>query len=183
MTATQELPPEERAATRCASDASAQRLAAQRRARSASPLQPRVRRHATTHTLAILVGRYPKTMGIAVIIRDKELGLAVVTFGDLRHLIADPLQALSQRVDVAGRPVEPNAFVVLRLDRQAGPLIEPEVQTLVVNHAAYEPAVLSHCSVHGQPQTLYPKTEALVEICTWDNWNARLHQHRRLLAA
>jgi len=75
-------------------------------------------------------------------------------------------------VDITGPPVEPDALVVLWLDRCACPLIEPKVQMLIVNHAADETTVLPHRSVHAKTETLYPEAQTLVEIRARDD---RIH--------
>src|SRR6266513_378947 len=89
----------------------------------------------------------------------------------------------TQSVDIMGRPVEPNALVVLWLDRCARSLIEPKVQVLIVNHAADEATVLPHRSVHGKTETLHPEAQTLLEIRAWDDRHTRHHVHRRLLSA
>jgi len=122
-------------------------------------------------------------MRVPVVIRHKELSLAVVAISELRDDIAKALQALPKRINVRGRPVEPNPFIVLRWSRSARPLIEPEVQMLVVHHATYELAVVTHCTVHGKTEPVHPKAKTLFEISTGDNWNAGLYEHRCLRAA
>ena len=86
-------------------------------------------------------------------------------------------------MDITGRPVEPNALVVLWLDRCARSLIEPKVQVPIVNHAADEATVLPHRSVHGKTETLHPEAQTLLEIRAWDDRHTRHHVHRRLLSA
>ncbi len=54
---------------------------------------------------------------------------------------------------------------------------------LVVHHATYEPAVVTHCTVHGKTEPFHPKAKTLLEIGTGDNWNAGLYEHSCLRAA
>jgi len=111
-------------------------------------------------------------MRVPVVIGHEELRLAIVAISDLRDDIAQALQALPKRMNVGGRPVEPNPFIVLRWSRIARPLIEPEVHVLVVDHATDEPAVATHWTVHGKTEPFHPKAKTLLGIGTGDNWNA-----------
>src|SRR5260221_3079 len=128
-----------------------------------------------------LVCSHSETVGVAVVIGHKKFSLTVVALLDLRHRVAELLQAFPDRVEVAWRPVELNAVIVLGLDWCSRALIEPEIGVLVVNHAADEPAVLPHGAVHGEIKALHPETQAPLEVRTWNDWNARF-QHHLLLA-
>ena len=50
-------------------------------------------------------------------------------------------------VDVCRSPVETDSVVLLRLDRIAGTLIQPEPHLAFVQHAADQPAVIIHLSL------------------------------------
>src|SRR5258706_15791730 len=80
-----------------------------------------------------LVGSHSETVGVAVVIGHKKFGLTVVALLDLRHRVAELFQALSDTVEVARRPVELNAVIVLGPDWCSRALIEPEIDVLVVN--------------------------------------------------
>src|SRR5438105_15017658 len=80
-------------------------------------------------------------------------------------------------MDITWTPVEPNALVVLRLDRCAGALIEPKVQVLIVHHTADQAAVLAHRSVHRKSETLDPEAQTLLEIRARDNRHTGFHVH------
>jgi hypothetical protein len=88
-------------------------------------------------------------MGVAVIVSDKELGLSVVAILYLRNGVTELHKTLSERLDVARRPVESYALVILRLRRRTSSLIEPEIQPLVMNHASDQATVLPIGTIHG----------------------------------
>ena len=67
------------------------------------------RPHFGAHRLAVLIGRYPEAMGVAVIVRDEELALSVVTIHDLRYGVTELQESRSERSQVGRRPVEPYA--------------------------------------------------------------------------
>src|SRR5689334_1727036 len=54
---------------------------------------------------------HPKTMIEPVVIHQKELGLPVVSCGDLRHVKAQRLQLAPQIVQILRRPIQPDAFI------------------------------------------------------------------------
>src|SRR5215471_11946396 len=108
-----------------------------------------VRRHFCGHGLAALVGCYTETMGVAVIVRDKELGLSVVAIHYLGYGVTQLQKTLPERLNVARRPVESYPLEILRLVRRTSSLIEPEIQPLVMNHAPDEATVLPHGTIHG----------------------------------
>src|SRR4051794_13090578 len=116
-------------------------------------------------------------MGVAVVVRDKELGLSVVALHDLRNRIAELQETLSERLNVARRPVEPYALVILRLDRRASSLIEPERQPFVMDHASDEAAVLPDGAIHGQPKAVHPEAQTLLQIGAGYDRNARVNEH------
>src|SRR6516162_3270544 len=115
---------------------------------------------ALRHRLAALIGRYSEAMGVAVIVRDKELGLSVVAIHQPRNGVTELQKTLSLRLNVVRRPVESYALVILRLDRRTSSLIEPEIHPLVMNHASDEATVLPHGTIHGQPKPV-PEAQTL----------------------
>src|SRR6516164_9690877 len=121
-------------------------------------------------------------MGVAVIVRDEELGLSVVAIHYLRNGVTKLQKTLSERLDVPRRPVELYPVVILRLDRGTRSLIEPEVQPLVMNHAADEAAVAPHGTIHGQPKPVHPEAQTLLQIGAGYDRNARVNEHLRLRA-
>src|SRR5258706_3396309 len=123
---------------------------------------------------------HSETMRVPVVIGHEELGLAVVAIRDLRDDVPQVLQALPEHMNLGGRQVGPKSFIVLGRSRITVALIEPEAHTLVVDHAANEPAVATHGAVHGETEAFHPKAQTLLEIGTRDNGNARLYEHRCL---
>jgi hypothetical protein len=111
-------------------------------------------------------------MGVAVIVSDKELGLSVVAIHDLRNRVTESQETLSERPNVARRPVESYALVILRLDQGTSSLIEPEIQPLVMNHASDEATVLPHGTINGQPKPIHPEAQTLLQIGAGYDWNA-----------
>ena len=122
-------------------------------------------------------------MGIAVLIRNKEFGLSVAAIHYLRNRVTELKEPLSERMNVARRPVEPNALVIFRFDRRTSTLIEPEIQPLVMNHASDEPTVLPHGTIHREPEPVHPEAQALLQIGTGYDRNAGINEHLRLLVA
>src|SRR4029077_2673824 len=118
-------------------------------------------------------------MGVAVIIRNKELGLSVVAIHNLRNRVPVFQEALSQRLEVGRRPVELYAMVILRPDRSTSSLIEPEIQPLVMNHASDESTVPPHGAIHRQPKPVHPEAQTLLEIGAGNDWNAGFNEHLR----
>src|SRR5882672_10099902 len=82
-------------------------------------------------TPAVLVDCHSKTVRMPVIVRHKELRLTLGAIRDLRHRVAQRFQPIPDCVDVTRRPVESNTLMILRLDRRACPLVEPEAQALL----------------------------------------------------
>src|SRR6185436_648088 len=123
------------------------------------------------------LGRYSEAMRVAVIVGDKELGLSVIAIHDLGNRVAVLQQALPHRLDVARRPVEPDALVRLRLDRRALSLIEPERQALIMNHASDEAPLVPHRPIHGQPKPIDPEAQTLFQVRAGYDGNARLKMH------
>ena len=130
--------------------------------------------------VTVFVGSDSETVGVAVVIGYKKFGLTIVAILDLRHGVAELLQAFSDGAEVVWRPVEPDAVIVLRSDRRSRALIEPEINMLIVNHAADESVVLPHRAVHRETKAFHPETQAPFEVRTWNDWNARFQQHSLL---
>jgi hypothetical protein len=126
---------------------------------------------------SIVTGSYSKAVRITVVISDKELGLSIVSILDVRNRVTELQKTLSERLNVARCPVEANALVILQLDRRISSLIEPKKQTLVMNHASDETAILPHGAIHGQPKPIHPEAQALLQIGTWYDWNAGVNEH------
>jgi hypothetical protein len=121
-------------------------------------------------------------MGVAVVVRDNELGLSVVPIFQLGNRVTEVQQARSLRLEVIGSPVESYALVILLLDRRTIPLIEPERHPLVINHASDEATILPHGTIHGQPKPIHPEVETLLQVGTWYHRNTRINGHLRLRA-
>src|SRR5688572_2892944 len=89
-----------------------------------------------------------------------------------------------QFLQIAGRPIEPDAFIVLRPGDRAVALIEPEGNVFVVHHAADQSIVAPHGAVHGEPETIDPEAQALFQIragnyrSTGLNFHGCLHVNR-----
>ena len=64
------------------------------------------------------MGCYSEAMGVAVIVRDKKLGLSIVAILNLRDDETMLQQAVSPLLEVGRRPVESYPLVVLRLTRE-----------------------------------------------------------------
>ena len=116
----------------------------------------------------------------AIIIRNKELGLAVDPIYDFRDLVAEALQPVAYLVQIGRCPIKSDSFVVLWLDRGARALVEPKDQVLtVVNHTANELSVAPHLSIDGKTETLDPKAEALFDVGTGDHGETGFNDHGR----
>lgn len=122
--------------------------------------------------LRLLIGRYAEAMRVAVIVSYEELALPVVTLLNLRDTVAKLQEAFSERAKVAWCPIQPKSLVVIRLDRRTEALIEPKAKVLVMHHTTDKAAVLSHGTVNGQAQTVYPKAKTLFEVCARDDGHA-----------
>src|SRR5207237_10193842 len=127
--------------------------------------------------LAVLSGSHSEAMGVAVIIRDKELGLSVIAIHYFRNCVTLLRKALSERLNVVRRPVESYTLVILRLGRRTSSFIEPEIQPLVMNHASDESTILPHGTIHGQPNPVHPDAQTLPQTGAGYDWNARFNQH------
>src|SRR5262249_31804953 len=139
-----------------------------------------VRRHFCGHGLAALVGCYAEAMGVAVIVRNKELGLSVVAIHYLGYGVTQLQKTLSERLNVARRPVESYPLEILRLVRRTSSLIEPEKPPLVMNHTSDESTVLPHGTIHGQSKPVHPEAQTLLQIGAGYDRNARVNEHLRL---
>jgi hypothetical protein len=133
----------------------------------------------------LVVGGYAKAVRMTVVVRDKELGLSIVSILDRRGRKAQPQKAFPECMNVAGRPVQRKPLVVVRLDRRgACALVEPEVQSLVMNHAPDKTPILAHGAIHRQAQAIHPETKALLQVGARNDGNAGLNEHdgRRAVA-
>jgi len=122
-------------------------------------------------------------MRVAVLVREEEFGLAIVSLADVRYRIAEAMQTLSRFLNIDGIPVQPNAFIVLWLDGRTSPLIEHEAHVALVEHAEDEPAIFPHLGIHPEPEAINPQTQASFQIRAGDDGYARFESHPFLLFA
>ena len=120
---------------------------------------------------------------MAVVVREEEFRLPVVAIPYLGNQETESQEPLSERMDVPRCPVEPHALVILRFERRACSLIEPEIQPLVMDHTSDEPAVLSHGPIHPQPKPVHPEAQTPFQIDAGYDGNARIDEHLQLLVA
>src|SRR5690606_17176112 len=105
--------------------------------------------------------RYPETVIEPVVVDQRELALAVVALLDRAGREAELQQALAQRVEVLGSPVEAHSLVAVRPVRGAGAPVQQDPDPTVADAAADQPSLapfLVPRIVEAEPLTPQPET-------------------------